>query len=643
VAAPESIIRPPPKRHRKKHAGNVGWVRDVWQWRGLLPCVLLLIAAVSFWPDRQIAADDVNSDSPDYVIPCLNFVEGKGMILLVNGTTFPPYHTVGFSLLMTPFYLFLGKHPGNGVYLVFLCGLATMMLLYLIGKRVFGVATAFVACLCLCSAEAFRVFSKTIWADVPSACLCLAVYLLVLVILDKARSSLGLWFALGQTIGYAIFVRPDNGVILLPVCALFALQMRTQERIPQKILLAASGLVLWGIVMLLTNVVYTGDVFRSQVQVTTSGLFDRPDRGFSWRFLFKSPRPDYPFGQLLRAARYQWSLVDSTVPFKRIFFYCADLFFAIGLIQSIRLARRDRMVRHFLLWTVLWVVLCVLFVGCSLLVFDDRYMQRVVPYLCLCNGLGVVVAWKLVLRLSEPLRKAFRAISAGAHLRLWSYAIALQLRSLLVISLLAGWLWMISHPYVIADAWLPTVAYLKHAASLIPENDAIVISNFESMYSAYFFGLSEHWLMLPLDRTTATDQYIQWRKPPHPEWIVEDFTSDDWFPYKRMFENGAQYIFPQTSLDNPEIVDSAMDSGRVVYVACAGVYTDPGLQALANLANRYAIRVIELGLLPDSSGWPQQSVEAAKHGFFGQLVPKGSNLGTRLSIETTGGAVQFEP
>jgi 4-amino-4-deoxy-L-arabinose transferase-like glycosyltransferase len=636
------LITRQPHQAETERASKLGWIRAVLEWEFLLPCVLLVIATAAYFPDRTSAADNVESDSPNYVVPCLNFIAGKGMVWIVNGVKYPPYHTVGLSLLMTPFYLLLGQHPGNGVYLIFLTGLATVLLLFVVGKRLFGTATAFVACLFLCTAEAFRVYSASIWSDVPSACFCLAAYLFVLMVLDRPRSSFWLWFALGQTIGYAIMIRPDNAVILVPIAVLVMLRRKNQEKILQKIFIAASGLIFWGIILLITNFLYTGDVFRSQVQVTTSGAFDRPDHGFSWRFLFKSPRPDYPFGQLIRAAHYQWSLGETTAPMKRIFCYGGDALLVLGLIQSILFARRDRKVRDFLLWTALWTALCILFVGCSLFEFDNRYMQRVVPYLCLLNGAGFVAAWNGLLKLSSPLRKFFRGISPNAHPRLWSYAVLFQLRLVLLAGLVTSVAWMWFHVYAASAVSMATTTYLKHVVGLIQEPNALVICNFDSTYSAYFFGTSDQWTLLPLDRGAATDQYVQWKKPAHPEWITEDFGGEDWFPYKRMFQNGAEYIFPKTALDDPDIVDSAIASGIPVYLVFGGIYTDNDFQAMGNLANRYALKLTEFGLT-GLSDLPKEAQENVKKYFFGQLVPKGSNLGTSLRIETSAGPIQFEP
>src|SRR5271169_3408992 len=81
---------------------------------------LLAIAAVSFWPSRTIAADNLLSDTADYVLPAINFLRGKGMVIFAASHKFPPNHVFGFSLLLCPMYELLGFYPGNGVYAVFI-------------------------------------------------------------------------------------------------------------------------------------------------------------------------------------------------------------------------------------------------------------------------------------------------------------------------------------------------------------------------------------------------------------------------------------------------------------------------------------------------------------------------------------------
>ena len=184
----------------------------------------MAVAAVSFWPNRTIAADNLLSDTADYVLPAINFLRGKGMVIFAAGHKFPPNHVFGFSLLLCPMYELLGFYPGNGVYAVFALALACVALTYWIGRKIFDQETGFLASLFLSVSCGFRQNVQMIAPDAISAFFCLSAHALLIKIFENRQRSIWLWFLLGQSLGFALTLRPDNILFLLPVAAFLLLR-----------------------------------------------------------------------------------------------------------------------------------------------------------------------------------------------------------------------------------------------------------------------------------------------------------------------------------------------------------------------------------------------------------------------------------
>ena len=144
-------------------------------------------------------ADHVYADTVDYVFPALNFLHGDGFVVMANGHKYPPTHSFGLSLLLSAVYATLGPEIGNGGYLMFLFGLATILLTYYLARELFDRRVGVVACALLAVASQFRFHAKVIGADgAVSAFFCLASLVLLFAALRNPQSSLWIWALLGQ-------------------------------------------------------------------------------------------------------------------------------------------------------------------------------------------------------------------------------------------------------------------------------------------------------------------------------------------------------------------------------------------------------------------------------------------------------------
>ena len=169
--------------------------------------------------------------------------------------------------------------------------------------------------------------------------------------------------------------------------------------------------------------------------------------------------------------------------------------------------------------------------------------------------------------------------------------------------------YMLLHQYRDPFSWVPQVEYLEHIRHKIPEKDAVIISNFQPLYVEHFLiGNSQRRLILLNRRQLGGEVSLQWKKPPHPEWIAEDIPFGNWkLRYRRMYDNGAEDMFLYTSLEDPEAIDQALYEGRSVYLIFAGGATPADKDAATLLLKRYKVVSHEKGFSPPAGVLPELS------------------------------------
>lgn len=576
--------------------------------------LLLVLAGIAFWPDPTLAA--YTSDAPDYVLPSLNFLKGKGMVIMVDGVKQPPQHPFGLPLMMSVAYIFLGPYPGNGVYVVFLLGLGSVVLIYYLGRRIFDFRVGFLAALFVIASDLFRWNAKIIYSDVPSAFLFLAAHALLLSVLANRQSSRWKWFALGQIVGLAVAVRWDNAALVLPVGVLAFCERKNQDRWVSKVLLTASGVLVWQLALLYTNYLYTGDFFRSPAGVTESINFDRPGGLVSWRHFSKSPLGQKNLVRLLRGGLYQWSQSQMDPDKVKGYLYVSAWILSLaGGLKLAGSARRERSIRQLLIWVGLLLLFALIFYSCVFGPVWRRYMLRTVVYLCLINAVGTIALWDSARRLRYAGMVAARVAVAGF---VAAFAV-----------------YMLSHHFVEQPfAGFPVIAYLEQAKKMIQDDDAVIVSNFNILYVEYYLVQDSHRTFLPLHQYLDT-VWWQWKKPPHPEWIEEDSPTFEWkSAYRRMAENGGQLRFPRDAVSNPEVIDEALSSERPIYLLSAGCWEYEDVVAFNEINNRYSFERVDLQFQPIHR-MTEMAVNVGKTYSIFRLWPKGST-GTRFEVSPSG-------
>ena len=526
------------------------FVHGIFRRDSILISLILVLAAVSFWPEPTVA-DHVYADTYDYAFPALNFLHGDGFVIIANGHKYPPAHSFGLSLLLSVVYALLGTEIGNGAYVIFLFGLGSILLTYYIARELFDRRVATVACILLAVASQFRFHAKVIGADgAVSVFFCLASLALIFAVLRKPQSSLWLWAILGQTLGFAVTVRPDNVLLSLPLAVLLSLHIRRQNRIWTKLIIFASGILFWGMLLLLANFLYTGDWLRTGYAVNYSAQHDRLGGNVSWRYFLFPSFGESNFVKLLQDLPSQWSLVEDEAELvKRYFYYATDAFLLIGLIRVLRASKKEIEKRNLLIWSSLCFISLVLFFSCYFGPMTQRYFLRVVPYFCLFTAVGLVSCWDWV----------SRSPSSGRLMLIWPFRV-------LMAGLGAAGVYMLVHPYNPPFAVVPQSAYLRHVRDIVREKNAMILTDWSLPWMEYFFARDSQRTIVPLDRfDSCADSYVQWKRPPHPEWINEDYAKRDnagSVRYRRMYKNGAQDMYPYTVRTNPEVIDAALQSGE---------------------------------------------------------------------------------
>ncbi|MGD1018441.1 MAG: glycosyltransferase family 39 protein [Verrucomicrobiia bacterium] len=531
---------------------------------------VLALAGYCYWPDRDVA-DHCHADAPDYIFPALHALQGRGFIHIENGVKYPPAHPIGLSVLLVPVYALLGTHPGNGVYLVYLFALGATALTFWIADRLFGVLTATVACLLLMAVPEFRYYGSQIAPDgAVLAVFCLVAYALAASL--HVKSSRWKWFALGSLVGASLLLRADNILLVVPVALIvWVRNPRPRPRLSQMALFAV-GLGLWVGVQFACNRMYTGDWFRPGFAVTCSPNFDRPEGLISWRHFLTKPIADSNALRILNAGQCQFALSEYDDNRFRCWAYrLAWIPFAAGVWAL----TRERSARPFLWWTLLLVALMIAFFGCAIR-FETRYIQRAMPFVCVIDAAGLVWLWGCVHN------RWIRSNSAEG----------------LVISVL----WLLATisrtPYMPYAAYQPYTAYFQHVASLIHEPDALIVTTWGLLPVENLLVGDTHRTLLRAHSQSDPLWLLQWKKPPHPEWITEDTGFLNTQRYRRMRENGAVDVSNGTAENNPQVIDDALMAGRAVYYLVPGLLSGDDVEAFRFLNSRYRIELLEKGFAP---------------------------------------------
>ena len=174
---------------------------------------LLYFGLIYLHGSPQLAAN-LPWDGDSYAIPIVNFLDGYGFGCEMYGQVCQSVHPPGMGLILLPSYLLFGHFIGNGVYSIQFAALATIILLYFIGKIFGGRLLGAFAALFFASLQNVRIHSTVIMSEIPT-CFILTAMFALLLFLRKREHAL-VYIFLGTLLGLAIAVRIDSVLLILP-------------------------------------------------------------------------------------------------------------------------------------------------------------------------------------------------------------------------------------------------------------------------------------------------------------------------------------------------------------------------------------------------------------------------------------------
>ena len=226
--------------------------------RRILLAVLFVFAACMLFLPPHYAMSMLRDDPVRYAFSAYNMYEGRGYLINVNRHYFPAKDFIGFPLFILPFYAAFGPFPGNAIYATLACALLVLLMTYIICRRLFGTAAAFLSLLLLCSHRLFLDLGREIRSEMLLCALLLCVILLFMEIMKRERLWRAGAFLLGAALGCCFTARPPLlvSVAALPAILLSHKGMRMAMR---GMALACAGLALVTVpYMYFCNALYGG-------------------------------------------------------------------------------------------------------------------------------------------------------------------------------------------------------------------------------------------------------------------------------------------------------------------------------------------------------------------------------------------------
>lgn len=140
-------------------------------------------------------------DSVHYTVPAQELIESGSLTLPLNETEHPNSKAPGFSLLISPIYLFT-KNLGAAVFSPFIMGILSLIVIYFLTKSLWNKSAALLAFLLLAFSPLHILYSKLIMPSIAP----LFLILCAVIMMVKAKSEKYLLIA-GLLFGFAAITR----------------------------------------------------------------------------------------------------------------------------------------------------------------------------------------------------------------------------------------------------------------------------------------------------------------------------------------------------------------------------------------------------------------------------------------------------
>lgn len=321
-------------------------------------------------------------DGVEYSVSAMNLMEGKGYTLAIEGRAYPPRAPFGYSLCLIPFYFFLGKSLGNGIFCTLFFSVASGFLIFSLARHLFNEKVAFWSILFLALSPIHLYWSRQIMADIPTsffALLCFWFYFGGDIMPSRA-------FLLGVFLGFGCWVKYVNLLFIFPILiSLF------RKNIPFRKMFFSGASFLTGFILSLSPLLWYnhsvfGDFFKTGFSFWIPHWMQFKNF-LSSRYAFHKPR--FPQGGPPGFLAFWEFLLGCVVPWHQnpYPFFLAP-FLGVGTLRILRnnSSKTDRK-REFLFFTTLTAGFFYVFFG-FYFAQNMRYFLPIMPLLLILVGVG---------------------------------------------------------------------------------------------------------------------------------------------------------------------------------------------------------------------------------------------------------------
>lgn len=262
-------------------------------WSSLLCLAILVLAGVLRISLRSQLSTDLGPrpDATEYATGARGLAGGEGTALSIDGHPYPNRYPLGVALVLAPLAA-LTSDPSHLWWGVTAIGIAAVGLTWLLARKAGGVVAASFAAFVVAISPRHAIESSLVMSEVPACAALLAIALAFLAWFRPGRSSWHLLW-LGGIAGLSTWIRPPNGLVLIPMAAAILAAPDRDRRTKLRSLVL---MLLGCFIALVPEWINRKHSFGSTGR--TGYLYWHPDWFSSWRhyynpaFLFKSAWSD---------------------------------------------------------------------------------------------------------------------------------------------------------------------------------------------------------------------------------------------------------------------------------------------------------------------------------------------------------------
>jgi hypothetical protein len=248
--------------------------------------LLILIGVALLWANPKTHwRSDIVPDGSEVYYGTRNLVERGTYEIEVDGAFHPPRYSYGYSVFfLAPVYWLTGR-PRMMFVVPMVCGIANLVLVYALTKRLHGRGAAVIAALLLLGLPSYFLTSWDILSHGPSLMLFLLVALLTPPACAGAWPGVLAALGIGVLSGVAVTLRPTNVLFFLPVGTVLILRHSPFGR---ELWLRGAAILAGALPLILplldSNLRTFGTLTRTGYSYWCAAIYDVPGKAFRYDF-----------------------------------------------------------------------------------------------------------------------------------------------------------------------------------------------------------------------------------------------------------------------------------------------------------------------------------------------------------------------